>query len=118
VEGNIGSGKRTYSLELIKARSPRSAYTSIAMAFVVMCAEKIPRLHPRFFFLSFYMPCFTPSKGHDAFGWRSGIVVGLRLEGNFSLHHRAGKLPAPHILAEITKACFWLFQGSLFGFGC
>jgi hypothetical protein len=44
VEGCFGSGKRKYSVALIMARLPRGAETSISMAFVVMCAEKIWRL--------------------------------------------------------------------------
>jgi hypothetical protein len=41
VEGCFGSGKRKYSLDLIKARLAKSAENSISMAFVLMCAEKI-----------------------------------------------------------------------------
>ncbi len=44
VEGVFGSGKRKYSLDLIMARLSKGAETSISMAFVVMCAEKILRL--------------------------------------------------------------------------
>lgn len=44
VEGVFGSGKRKYSLQLIMARLPKGAETSISMAFLVMCAEKILRL--------------------------------------------------------------------------
>jgi len=51
VEGCFGSGKRMYSLDLIMARLPIGAENSISMAFVVMCAEKIPRLL-RLFFVS------------------------------------------------------------------
>ena len=53
VEGCFGSGKRKYSLELIMARLPKGAETSISMAFVVMCAEKIRRLL-RLFFVIIY----------------------------------------------------------------
>ena len=49
VEGCFGSGKRKYSLDLIKARLPKGAENSISMAFVVMCAEKILRLLRLFF---------------------------------------------------------------------
>jgi hypothetical protein len=53
VEGVFGSGKRKYSLQLIMARLPRGAETSISMAFLVMCAEKILRLLC-LFFVAFY----------------------------------------------------------------
>ena len=53
VEGCFGSGKRKYSLDLIMARLPKGAETSISMAFVVMCAEKIRRLL-RLFFVILY----------------------------------------------------------------
>ena len=49
VEGVFGSGKRKYSLQLIMARLPKGAETSISMAFLVMCAEKILRLLCLFF---------------------------------------------------------------------
>ncbi|WP_432786015.1 transposase [Cyanobium sp. BSA11S] len=49
VEGGFGSGKRNYSLDLIMARLAKGAETSIAMASVVMCAEKIRRLLRLFF---------------------------------------------------------------------
>lgn len=44
MEGCFGSGKRKYSLGLIMARLEKGAETSICMAFLVMCAEKIRRL--------------------------------------------------------------------------
>ena len=53
VEGVFGSGKRKYSLELIMARLPRGAETSISMAFLVMCAEKVLRLL-RLFIVTIY----------------------------------------------------------------
>jgi len=49
VEGVFGSGKRKYSLRLIMARLAKGAETSISMAFLVMCAEKILRLLRLFF---------------------------------------------------------------------
>jgi len=49
VEGVFGSGKRKYSLKLIMARLIHGAETSISMAFLVMCAEKILRLIRLFF---------------------------------------------------------------------
>ena len=51
VEGCFGSGKRKYSLALIMARLPKGAETTISMAFLVMCAEKIRRLLRLFFVL-------------------------------------------------------------------
>lgn len=53
VEGCFGSGKRKYFLELIMARLPKGAGTSISMAFVVMCAEKIRGLLRLFFVIIF-----------------------------------------------------------------
>jgi hypothetical protein len=93
VEGCFGSGKQKYSLDLIMARLPKGAETSISMAFVVMCAEKIRRLLR--LFLSVFMPGFTPLKGQAGFGWRSGIVGGLRQEICCSLYSQACKLPTP-----------------------
>ena len=49
VEGVFGSGKRKYGLKLIMARLAKGAETSISMAFLVMCAEKIRRLLRLFF---------------------------------------------------------------------
>ena len=57
VEGCFGSGKRKYSLGLIMARLKKGAETSISMAFVVMCAEKILRLLRLFFVLFFAWFC-------------------------------------------------------------
>jgi hypothetical protein len=54
VEGVFGSGKRKYSLQLIMARLPKGAESSITMAFLVMCAEKILRLL-RLFFVAIYV---------------------------------------------------------------
>ena len=53
VEGVFGSGKRKYSLQLIMARLPKGAETSISMAFLVMCAEKILRLLCLFFIANY-----------------------------------------------------------------
>ena len=49
VEGVFGSGKRKYSLQLIMARLPKGAESSITMSFLVMCAEMILRLLRLFF---------------------------------------------------------------------
>jgi IS5 family transposase len=53
VEGCFGYGKRKYSLDLIMARLPKGAETSISMAFVVMCAKKIRRLLRLFFVITY-----------------------------------------------------------------
>ena len=53
VEGVFGSGKRKYSLDRIMARLRAGAETSISMAFLVMCAEKLLRLLRLFFVLLF-----------------------------------------------------------------
>jgi len=53
VEGVFGSGKRKYALDLIMPRLAKGAETSIAMALLVMCAEKIRRLLRLFFVLIF-----------------------------------------------------------------
>jgi hypothetical protein len=57
VEGCFGSGKRKYSLDLIMARLTKGAETSISMAFLVMCAEKIRRLLRLFFVTIFAWLC-------------------------------------------------------------
>jgi IS5 family transposase len=59
VEGCFGSGKRKYSLNLIKARLPKGAENSISMAFLVMCAEKIRRLLRLFFVTIFAWLCVS-----------------------------------------------------------
>jgi IS5 family transposase len=51
VKGCFGSGKRKYSLGLIMARLAKGAETSISMAFLMMCGEKILRLLRLFFAL-------------------------------------------------------------------
>ncbi len=51
VEGVFGSGKRKYSLDRIMARLKAGAETSISMAFLVICAEKVLRLLRLFFAL-------------------------------------------------------------------
>ena len=61
VEGCFGSGKRKYALDLSKAQLPKGAETSITMAFVVMCAEKIRRL-PRLFFVVLYAWIYTSQR--------------------------------------------------------
>jgi len=67
VEGCFGSGKRKYTLDLIKARLAKGAETSISMAFVVMCAEKILRLL-RLFFHDFYLVLHPPMATHPLEG--------------------------------------------------
>ena len=57
VEGVFGSGKRKYALKLIMARLAKGAETSISMAFLVMCAEKILRLLRLFFVFIFACLC-------------------------------------------------------------
>lgn len=57
-EGCFGFGKRKYSLDLIKAQLPKGAETSISMASVVMCAEKIRRPH-RLFLVVLYAWIYT-----------------------------------------------------------
>jgi len=59
VEGCFGSGKRKYSLDLIKARLVKGAENTISMAFVVMCAEKILRLLRLFFVAIFTRFCIS-----------------------------------------------------------
>jgi IS5 family transposase len=44
VEGSFGTGKRKYSLDRIMAKLTHGAETTISMAFVVMCSEKVLRL--------------------------------------------------------------------------
>jgi len=59
VEGCFGSGKRKYSLDLVKARLAKGAENSISMAYVVMCAEKILRLLRLFFVTILAWSCIS-----------------------------------------------------------
>jgi len=91
VEGCFGSGKRKYSLELIMARLDKGAETSISMAFLVMCAEKILRLL-RLFFVTIFSWFYTLQ-------WPGLLWVALRKmaclrqPNCLSLHNRVFKLP-------------------------
>ena len=83
VEGVFGSGKRKYSLRLIMARLAHGAETSISMAFLVMCAEKILRLLRLFFvFLCGWFWCYLrpyePSRRVRRFsctGWQDVLLT-------------------------------------------
>jgi transposase, IS5 family len=68
VEGFFGSGKRKYALRLIMARLAKGAETSISMAFLVMCAEKIRRLLCLFFILIYgwILGCLEAGKSPQA----------------------------------------------------
>ncbi len=68
VEGVFGSGKRKYALRLIMARLAKGAETSISMAFLVMCAEKIRRLLCLFFILIYgwILGCLEAGKSPQA----------------------------------------------------
>ncbi len=57
------------------------------------------------------MPGFTLLKGQAASGWLSGILGGLRPENYCSLHNRAGKLPAPHVLGRNREDLLLAFSG-------
>ena len=70
VEGCFGSGKRKYSLKLIMPRLAKGAETSISMAFLVMCAEKIRRLLRIFFVTIFVWVC--------AWQWPGCLWMALR----------------------------------------
>jgi len=80
VEGEFGSGKRKYSLRLIMAQLAKGAETSISMSFLVMCAEKILRLHR--LFLSLFLIGFTHGRGLHPHGWCLNTFGGL-LQANF-----------------------------------
>ena len=83
VEGVFGSGKRKYSLRLIMARLAHGAETSISMAFLVMCAEKILRLLRLFFvFLCGWFWCYLrpyePSRRvrrYSSTGWKDVLLT-------------------------------------------
>jgi hypothetical protein len=60
-EGVFGSGKRKNTLKLIITRLTNGAETSISMAFLVMCAEKILRLLR--LFLTLFLPGSTACSG-------------------------------------------------------
>jgi IS5 family transposase len=68
VKGVFGSGKRKYALTLIMARLAKGAETSISMAFLVMCADKIWRLLCLFFVLIFgwILGCLEAGKSLQA----------------------------------------------------
>lgn len=66
MEGVFGSGKRKYSLDLIMARLKAGAETSISMAFLVMCAEKVLRLLRFFSVLLFCGPKAWFCTGHHS----------------------------------------------------
>jgi hypothetical protein len=102
VEGCFGLGKRNYSLDLIMARLAKGAETSIAMAFVVMCAEKFRSFSASFLPLS--LSGSTPGNGQAASGWRSGLFACLRQPNHWSLYNRACELPMPYSLAAIEPA--------------
>ncbi len=70
VEGCFGSGKRKSSLDLIMARLPQGAESTISMAFVVMCAEKIRRLLRLFFVAILAWFCFRQ--------WHRRLWISLR----------------------------------------
>ena len=69
VEGVFGSGKRKYALKLIMARLAKGAETSISMAFLVICAEKIRRLLRLFFITIFAWLC--------TWKWPGSLWMGL-----------------------------------------
>jgi hypothetical protein len=81
VEGCFGSGKRKYSLKLIMPRLAQGAETSICMAFLVKCAEKIRRLLRLFFVLIFAWVC--------AWQWLGCLWLALR---NICLHETTESL--------------------------
>ena len=70
VEGVFGSGKRKYALKLIMARLAKGAETSISMAFLVMCAEKIRRLLRLFLITILAWLC--------TWKWPGSLWMGLR----------------------------------------
>jgi hypothetical protein len=70
MEGCFGSGKRKYCLDLIMARLPKGAESTISMAFVVMCAEKIRRLLRLFFVANLAWFCFRE--------WHRRLWISLR----------------------------------------
>ena len=57
IEGDFGSEKCKYPLQLIMARLPKGAETLIFMAFLMMCVEKIPKLLCLFFIAFFAWIC-------------------------------------------------------------
>jgi len=61
VDGCFGSGKRKYYNDLIMARLPKGAKSTISMAFVVMCAVKISMLLRLFFVTILAWLCISQS---------------------------------------------------------
>jgi len=70
VEGCFGSGKRKHSLKLIMPRLAKGTETSISLAFLVMCAEKIRRLL-RIFFVTIFAWVY-------AWQWPGCLWIALR----------------------------------------
>jgi hypothetical protein len=62
------------------AQLAKGAETSISMSFLVMCAEKILRLHR--LFLSLFLIGFTHGRGLHPHGWCLNTFGGL-LQANF-----------------------------------
>ncbi len=76
LERVVGSGKRKYAPNLNMARLVKGAETSISMASLVMCAEKIRSL--LCLFLAVYQPGSTLGRGPTQFGWYLRPFGGLK----------------------------------------
>ena len=76
LERVVGSGKRKYAPKLNMARLVKGAETSISMASLVMCAEKIRSL--LCLFLAVYQPGSTLGRGPTQFGWYLRPFGGLK----------------------------------------
>ncbi len=108
LEGVFGTAKRKYAFKLIIARLAKGAETSISMAFLVMCAEKIRRLL-RFFFVVI-SAWFMPGNGLTASEWSLGAFGYLRYVNHLSLDNRAFELPHSWCMAAIEPVPISLFR--------
>jgi hypothetical protein len=93
VEGVFGSGNRKYSLQLIMARLPKGAETSISMAFLAMCTETIQRL--LCLLLSLSVNGFVAVYVLARSWWRSVTFACLRQGNGWLLHGCDFELPSP-----------------------
>jgi hypothetical protein len=108
VEGCFGSGKRKYSLGLIMARLKKDAETSISMAFLVICAEKILRLLRLFFVLILSWFCQWCWSRTLRMAFRN--ICLLETSNGRSLLSRVSVLPTPSSLAPPRSTRHFFFR--------
>jgi len=110
VEGCFGSGKRKYPIDLIMARLPKGAESTISMAFVVMCAEKIWRILR--LFLSRFLPGYASTNGHAPSGGGSLTCGSLRQPIHWWLYSSPMRRVCAAFSMDLGLAGGFLFQES------